>query len=83
MTAHAGEEGPASYIEEAVDMLHAERIDHGIAITTDDALLKRLAAEQVPFTVWYGVACAPFCTSLSLLMLVQKPAFKCRTWSCA
>lgn len=28
-SAHAGEEGPAAYIEESLDVLQAERIDHG------------------------------------------------------
>ncbi|WP_129783438.1 adenosine deaminase [Promicromonospora panici] len=50
-TAHAGEEGPASNIRDALDLLHAERIDHGIAVVQDPALVARVAAEQVPFTV--------------------------------
>ena len=29
MVAHAGEEGPASYVREAVELLHVDRIDHG------------------------------------------------------
>ena len=28
--AHAGEEGPAAYITSALDVLHAQRIDHGV-----------------------------------------------------
>ncbi|MCP2263882.1 adenosine deaminase [Promicromonospora thailandica] len=50
-TAHAGEEGPASNVRDALDLLHAERIDHGIAVVQDPDLLARVAAEQVPFTV--------------------------------
>ncbi|MFI9489076.1 adenosine deaminase [Promicromonospora sp. NPDC052451] len=50
-TAHAGEEGPAANIRDALDLLHAERIDHGIAVVQDPELLARVAAEQVPFTV--------------------------------
>ncbi|WP_336713883.1 adenosine deaminase [Arthrobacter sp. USHLN218] len=49
--AHAGEEGPPGYITEALDLLGAERIDHGIRCMEDDALVQRLAAEQVPLTV--------------------------------
>jgi adenine deaminase len=49
--AHAGEEGPPAYIEAALDVLHAERIDHGVRCTEDPALVQRLAAEQVPLTV--------------------------------
>ncbi len=49
--AHAGEEGPPAYIWSALDVLHAERIDHGVACTADPALVARLAAERVPLTV--------------------------------
>jgi len=51
VVAHAGEEGPASYIVEALDLLKARRIDHGVRCTEDAALVARLAAEQVPLTV--------------------------------
>jgi adenosine deaminase len=50
-TAHAGEEGPAENIRDALDLLHAERIDHGIAVVNDPDLVARVVAEQVPFTV--------------------------------
>ena len=49
--AHAGEEGPASYILEALDLLHVMRIDHGVRCDEDDALVDRLAAEDMPLTV--------------------------------
>jgi adenosine deaminase len=49
--AHAGEEGPASYIAEALDLLKAERIDHGVRCLEDPGLVARLAREQVPLTV--------------------------------
>ena len=49
--AHAGEEGPPAYIESALDMLKAERIDHGVRCVEDPALVRRLAAERVPLTV--------------------------------
>lgn len=48
---HAGEEGPSEYITEALDLLHAERIDHGVRCMEDPALVERLAAEQIPLTV--------------------------------
>lgn len=51
VVAHAGEEGPPAYIVEALDVLKAERIDHGVRATEDPALLARLAREQVPLTV--------------------------------
>jgi len=49
--AHAGEEGPAAYIETALDVLQVERIDHGVRCVEDAALVKRLAASRVPLTV--------------------------------
>jgi adenosine deaminase len=49
--AHAGEEGPASYIAEALDLLKVERIDHGVRCLEDAGLVARLAREQVPLTV--------------------------------
>jgi adenine deaminase len=49
--AHAGEEGPAAYIEAALDDLGVVRIDHGVRCTEDESLVERLVAEQVPLTV--------------------------------
>lgn len=49
--AHAGEEGPAAYIHEALDLLHVERVDHGVRCDEDDALVERLVRHQVPLTV--------------------------------
>jgi adenosine deaminase len=49
--AHAGEEGPASYVREALDLLHVARIDHGIRALDDPGLVARLARERVPLTV--------------------------------
>ncbi|MEP6625540.1 MAG: adenosine deaminase [Acidimicrobiia bacterium] len=48
---HAGEEGPADYIREALDLLGAERIDHGVRCLEDPDLVARLVDEQVPLTV--------------------------------
>lgn len=49
--AHAGEEGPAAYVWEALDLLAVDRIDHGIRCLEDEALVERLVADQVPLTV--------------------------------
>jgi adenosine deaminase len=49
--AHAGEEGPADYVAQAIDILAVERIDHGVRAEENPALLDRLAAEQMPLTV--------------------------------
>ena len=49
--AHAGEEGPPEYITEALDLLGAERIDHGVRCESDAALCERLVREAMPLTV--------------------------------
>lgn len=49
--AHGGEEGPPSYVSGALDVLGAERIDHGIRSLEDPDLVRRLASEQIPLTV--------------------------------
>jgi adenine deaminase len=49
--AHAGEEGPAAYIEAALDVLKAQRIDHGVRCVESPALVDRLARSRVPLTV--------------------------------
>ena len=51
LTAHAGEEGPASYVWEALDILGVARIDHGNTALDDAALVQRLARERTPLTV--------------------------------
>ncbi|WP_263771321.1 adenosine deaminase [Propionivibrio soli] len=51
LVAHAGEEGPAAYIKDALDVLHAERIDHGVRCEEDPILVKRLAESGIPLTV--------------------------------
>jgi adenine deaminase len=51
VVAHAGEEGPADYIVQALDVLKVERIDHGVRCTEDPALVQRLARERIPLTV--------------------------------
>src|SRR6267143_2529300 len=49
--AHAGEEGPPSYVWEALDVLKARRIDHGVRSIEDERLVARLLEEQIPLTV--------------------------------
>ena len=49
--AHAGEEGPAAYVREAIDLLQVRRIDHGNRALDDPALVARIAREQIPLTV--------------------------------
>lgn len=51
VVAHAGEEGPPEYIQQALDILQVARIDHGVRCEADPALVERLARTQVPLTV--------------------------------
>ncbi len=51
IVAHAGEEGPPDYIVSALDVLGAERIDHGVQAERDPALMQRLARQRTPLTV--------------------------------
>jgi adenosine deaminase len=51
LVAHAGEEGPASYIWSALDVLKVERIDHGVQSMNDPDLIKRLVQDRIPLTV--------------------------------
>lgn len=48
---HAGEEGPAEYIWEAIDLLEAERIDHGVRSIDDADLMDELRDREIPLTV--------------------------------
>lgn len=49
--AHAGEEGPPEYIRQALDLLHARRIDHGVRSSEDPDLIQQLIQDQIPLTV--------------------------------
>ena len=51
LTIHAGEEGPAAYVREAVEVLGVDRIDHGVACLQDAALVQDLARARIPLTV--------------------------------
>ncbi|MCP5062823.1 MAG: adenosine deaminase [Ignavibacteriae bacterium] len=49
--AHAGEEGPAEYVWEAINLLNVNRIDHGNNSLDDDKLVETLAKNKMPLTV--------------------------------
>eukprot|EP01006_Ploeotia_vitrea_P001403 TRINITY_DN104758_c0_g1_i1.p1 TRINITY_DN104758_c0_g1~~TRINITY_DN104758_c0_g1_i1.p1 ORF type:complete len:340 (+),score=55.74 TRINITY_DN104758_c0_g1_i1:32-1051(+) len=51
LVAHAGEEGPAQNVWDALNILKVERVDHGVRSTEDPELVKKLAADQVPLTM--------------------------------
>jgi adenosine deaminase len=49
--AHAGEEGPASNIRDALNLLQITRIDHGVRCSQDQVLVRQLASNRIPLTV--------------------------------
>lgn len=49
--AHAGEEGPPSYIAGALDVLGVERIDHGVRCLEESDMVARLRRDRIPLTV--------------------------------
>ncbi len=51
LVAHAGEEGPAEYIWEALDLLNVVRVDHGNRCLDDEKLVERLVELQMPLTL--------------------------------
>ncbi len=51
LVAHAGEEGPASYVRDALQLLKVERIDHGVRSEDDPALMQYLIDHSIPLTV--------------------------------
>ena len=49
--AHAGEEGPAQNIIDALSLLSITRIDHGVRCVEDENLMEQLIAKRTPLTV--------------------------------
>ena len=49
--AHAGEEGPAAYVREALELLKVSRIDHGNNSMDDESLVKELVRLKMPLTI--------------------------------
>jgi adenosine deaminase len=49
--AHAGEEGPPAYVEEALNLLGVDRIDHGNRSMEQADLVRRLAESGIPLTI--------------------------------
>ena len=48
--AHAGEEAPAQYVWDALELLGISRIDHGYHSLEDPKLVTKLVTEQIPIT---------------------------------
>lgn len=51
VVAHAGEEGSAENVREALELLEAVRIDHGVASAEDPDLMNELRDNGIPLTV--------------------------------
>ncbi|CAG9941971.1 unnamed protein product [Clonostachys rosea f. rosea IK726] len=51
LTAHYGEEGPASYMEAAIEQLSVVRVDHGRRVIEDPSLVARLAESKLMLTL--------------------------------
>ena len=49
--AHAGEEGPAAYVASAIEVLGAERIDHGVRAEEDPGVVDLLVERRIPLTM--------------------------------
>ncbi len=50
-TAHAGEEGPAEYVRNSIDILKVDRVDHGNRAMDDPELVKDIVKKQIPLTL--------------------------------
>jgi adenosine deaminase len=51
LVAHAGEEGPWEYVQNSMDYLKVDRIDHGNRSCQNEDLVKRIIEEQIPLTL--------------------------------
>ncbi len=51
LVAHAGEEGGPDYVREALDLLHVQRVDHGVRSMEDPGLVAELRDKQIALTV--------------------------------
>ena len=57
LTAHAGESSGADGVADAIDLLKADRIDHGVRAVEDPAVLKRVADLGIPLNVCISSNC--------------------------
>ncbi|RXJ87129.1 adenosine deaminase [Arcobacter sp. CECT 8985] len=51
LVAHAGEEAGFEYINDALDLLNVDRIDHGVQAINNNKLMQRLKDNQIALTV--------------------------------
>lgn len=75
VVAHAGEEGDASYVREALD-LKVRRIDHGVRCEEDSELVNLLATQKIPLTMCplsnVRLQVTPNLTDHNLIRLLRK-----------
>ena len=64
-TVHAGESSGPEGVLDALDLLRADRLDHGVRAAEDPALVERLARERVPMNV---------CLTSNLTLVYKKAA---------
>ncbi|MER9214087.1 adenosine deaminase [Mesorhizobium sp. M0663] len=50
VTNHAGEDGPAEYVRDTIDILGLRRVDHGYHVVDDPALMERCREMGIVFT---------------------------------
>ena len=63
-TVHAGESSGPEGVRDALDLLEADRLDHGVRAAEDPALVDRLVRERVPLNV---------CLTSNLTLLYRRP----------
>jgi adenosine deaminase len=51
LSIHSGEEAPASYVRQSIEVLGVDRIDHGNACMDDPSLVEELRARAIPLTI--------------------------------
>jgi adenosine deaminase len=51
LSIHSGEEAPASYVRDSIDVLGVDRIDHGNACMDDPSLVDNLRSRAIPLTI--------------------------------
>lgn len=54
ITVHAGESSGPDGVRDALDLLHAHRVDHGVRAIEDPELVAKLAAARIPLGVCQG-----------------------------
>jgi adenosine deaminase len=64
ITVHAGESSGPEGVRDALDILHADRLDHGVRASEDSELITRLVQEQIALNI---------CLTSNLTLLYRNP----------